>query len=244
MRNSPSKKPRTRLRAAVLALAASLGLLLALGGGTASTQERIVLHGAHGGTHLKLSTRGGHLLVRGWMARAQPTGCHFKRSRSLAVCNLAGAGSVELDMGPSGDMVVVADRLPLPLTAYLGGGSDKFIGNGERDTCYPQGNRRNRCIGRGGNDICITGPRNSDCVGGRGDDYCRHGTGSDGCWGGPGNDVCIMGPGHDGCHGGRGNDRLYGGSSSDRLYGGGGRDLCDGGAGWGRSQSCESGPRR
>lgn len=65
---------------------------------------------------------------------------------------------------------------------YLGDGSDKFIGNGERGTCYSQGAKRNRCIGRGGDDICITGQRNSDCVGGRGNDYCRHCDGAEG-WG-------------------------------------------------------------
>jgi hemolysin type calcium-binding protein len=228
----------------VLAAAAALALLAGFGGGTASTQERIVIHGAHAGSNLKLRVDGDRLVVRGLMARARPKGCHFKRYRLVAVCRLDGAGSVEVDMGPSGDMVRVQDRLPVPLTVYLGSGSDKFIGNGERDTCYSQGSRRNRCIGGGGNDICITGPRNSDCVGGPGNDYCKHGTGSDGCWGGPGRDVCRMGPGHDGCHGGGGRDRLFGGSSSDRLYGGGGFDRCDGGKGWGRSQACEAGPRR
>jgi RTX calcium-binding nonapeptide repeat (4 copies) len=238
------KSRRSRLAGAALALAAALLLVLGLGGPTASTQGRIVVHGADSGTHLRLAVRHGHLVVRGWMAPTRPAGCHFKRYRLIAICGLGGNGLVELRLGPSGDMVQVLDRLPVPLLVFLGRGSDKFIGNGERDICYPQGSRRNRCIGRGGNDICITGPRNSDCVGGRGNDFCRHGTGSDGCWGGPGRDVCLMGPGHDGCHGGRGNDWLYGGSSSDRLYGGRGRDHCDGGLGWGRSQTCEAGPRR
>lgn len=233
-----------RFYVSTLSLAAALAFLLSVGGDAAVPQQRVVLHGAHSGSHLKLSVRGGRLVARGLMARTRPSGCRFKRRRLIAVCGLDRAGSVELQMGPSGDMVEVRDPLPVSLTAYLGGGSDKFIGNGERDVCYPQGSRRNRCIGGGGNDVCITGPRNSDCVGGAGDDYCRHGTGSDGCWGGRGRDVCVMGPGHDGCHGGGGNDRLYGGSSSDRLYGGGGRDHCDGGPGWGRSQSCEAGPRR
>ena len=103
------------------------------------------------------------------------------------------------------------DPLPVPLTAYLGSGSDKLIGNAEADTCYPQGTRRNRCIGGPGDDICISAPVNTDCVGGAGDDYCRVRDGSDGCWGGPGRDVCVMGSGHDGCHGEGGADRLYGG---------------------------------
>jgi hypothetical protein len=238
------KSGRGRLRQTALALVAALLLALCVGGSAASTQTRVVIGGAHSGTHLKLHVRGDRLVVRGLMARTNPAGCRFKRYRMVAVCRLTDVGSVELVMGPSGDMVEVLDRLPVPLTVYLGHGSDKFIGNGERDTCYPQGSRRNRCIGRGGNDVCITGSRNSDCVGGRGNDYCKHGAGSDGCWGGPGRDVCLMGAGHDGCHGEGGNDVLRGGSSSDRLYGGGGRDHCDGGAGWGRSQACEAGPRR
>lgn len=218
--------------------------MLSIGGTTASTRGQIVVHGAHSGSHLQLSVHGSHLVVDGWMARAQPAGCRFRRHREIAICNLADAGSVELDMGPSADMVKVLDPLPAPLTVRLGDGSDKFIGNNEVDTCYPEGSRRNRCVGGGGNDICITGSQNSDCVGGPGNDYCKHGAGSDGCWGGPGQDVCLMGAGHDGCHGGGGNDRLYGGPSSDRLYGEGGRDHCDGGRGWGRSQTCEAGPRR
>jgi hypothetical protein len=187
---------------------------------------------------------GGRLVVRGLMARARPTGCRFVRYRLLATCSLRRAGAVEVEMGPSGDMVRVLERLPAPLTVRLGDGSDKFIGNGERDTCFSEGSRRNRCVGGGGNDTCITGQRNSDCVGGPGNDYCKHGAGSDGCWGGPGRDVCLMGPGQDGCHGEGGRDKLYGGPSPDRLYGGGGRDHCDGGPGWGKSQTCEAGPRR
>lgn len=239
-----AKSGRLRLRKGALALALVPALVLALAGGTASTQERIVVYGADSGSHLKLSVRGSKIVVKGWMARARPAGCHFKRYRLIAVCPLRDAAAIEVNMGPSGDMVEVAEKLPVPLTIYLGHGSDKFIGSGERDTCYSQGSKRNRCIGRGGNDICITGQRNSDCVGGRGNDFCQHGNGSDGCWGGPGRDICRMGPGHDGCHGGRGNDLLFGGSSSDRLYGGRGHDHCDGGGGWGRSQTCEEGPRR
>jgi hypothetical protein len=240
---SSVRAPARRRKVAVV-IAAVVALLLGAGATTAVPQGSITIHGAQSGSHLKLSVRGSHLVVKGWMSRAKPRGCRYKRHRLLAVCRLASVGSIEVNMGPSGDMVEVLDRLPAPLTIYLGNGSDKFIGNGERDTCYPQGARRNRCIGRGGRDICITGSRNSDCVGGRGNDYCQHGTGSDGCWGGPGNDVCRMGGGHDGCHGGGGHDRLFGGGATDRLYGGRGRDHCDGEGGWGRSQGCEAGPRR
>lgn len=228
--------------ASTVALAAAL--LLVLGSSTATTQERIVIHGADSGSHLRLSVNGGHLVVEGWMPPASPRGCRYVRHRLHAVCSLRRAGAIEVRMGPNGDFVEVLNRLPVPLTVHLGDGSDKFIGHGEPDTCYPEGARRNRCIGRGGDDICITGQRNSDCVGGRGNDYCKHGAGSDGCWGGPGSDICIMGPGQDGCHGEGGRDYLYGGPDADKLYGGPNRDHCDGTPGWGYSYECERGPRR
>jgi len=233
-----------RLRRGAIAVVAAAMLVLAFSATTATPGEKIVIYGANSGSHLRLTANDANIVVEGWMPDAHPKGCRFTRPRMAAVCPLDDVSSIEVSMGPSGDFVEVLDRLPIPLTIYLGDGSDKFIGNGERDTCYPQGAKRNRCVGGGGNDICITGPRNSDCVGGEGNDYCKHGTGSDGCWGGPGQDICIMGPGEDGCHGEGGRDELYGGSSADRLYGGDGIDHCDGEEGWGRSQSCEGGPRR
>jgi hypothetical protein len=237
-----SKRIRAASRWAV-ALPVAAALLLALSGPPAGSEERVVVRGATSGSHLKLSMRGGNLVVRGWMTRKAGAGCRLAH-RNLAVCRLDDAGSIAVEMGPSGDFVEVLDRLPVPLTVYLGDGSDKFIGNGEVDTCYSEGARRNRCVGGGGDDICITGERNSDCVGGPGDDYCKHGAGSDGCWGGAGDDICIMGPGQDGCHGEGGRDQLYGGPSPDKLYGGEDRDHCDGGPGWGYSLQCETGPRR
>jgi Ca2+-binding RTX toxin-like protein len=225
---------------AIVALAAVLVLTLCCV--PATPQGQVVVRGTASGSHLKLSMRGGDLVIHGWMARSAGAGCRLAH-RSLAICDLDRAGGVEVDMGPAGDFVEVLDRLPVPLTVFLGDGSDKFIGNGEQDTCYSEGARRNRCIGGAGDDICITGEQNSDCVGGEGDDYCKHGAGSDGCWGGPGRDVCLMGPGQDGCHGEGGEDQLYGGPSADKLYGGDDRDHCDGGPGWGYSLECEAGPR-
>jgi hypothetical protein len=224
-----------------LALAAAFALVLSLGGTTASTESAIVIHGAASGTHLRLRVRGADIVAQGAMARTAPAGCRFTKV-SRVVCPVSGAGSITVETGPADDKVEVLDPLPISLTAYLGGGSDKLIGNAERDTCYPQGTKRNRCVGGPGNDVCITGPRNTDCVGGAGNDYCKAGRGSDGCWGGPGRDVCYMGPGDDGCHGGPGNDRLYGGPNHDQLYGGRGFDYCNGGRGIGRSHGCEAGP--
>jgi Ca2+-binding RTX toxin-like protein len=246
MRAGPKRdeRGRRRLRRSAIALAAALALALGLGTGTASTEGTIVLFGAASGSTLHVGVQGTDLVAEGLMSQAQPQGCRIKPNRMLATCPLGDAGELEIEMGPSGDMVEVLDRLPVPLTIHLGAGSDKFIGNGEKDTCYSEQSRRNRCVGGPGNDVCITGNQNSDCVGGPGDDYCQHGAGSDGCWGGPGDDVCRMGAGEDGCHGEGGNDELFGGPSPDRLYGGEGNDSCDGLPGRGRSEGCESGPGR
>lgn len=230
------------MRRALASLAAS-ALLLLIAAGSATPEGRIVIHGAEAGTHLRLSVSGDDLLVTGPMADATE-GCRFTRGHGAATCPLTGAGSIEIDTGPADDKVTVLDRLPLPLTAYLGSGSDKLIGNGEPDTCYPQGTPRNRCIGEGGDDVCISAPINTDCVGGPGDDYCKTGGGSDGCWGGPGDDVCVMGHGQDGCHGEEGDDRLYGGPDGDQLYGGAGVDYCDGAPGLGKAHDCEIKPRK
>jgi Ca2+-binding RTX toxin-like protein len=205
---------------------------------------RIVVEGSTSGSHLKLTADGSNILVEGAMAETPPHGCAFSHGHDAAVCPLAGAAAIEVEMGPGNDFVSVLDRLPVPLTVHLGFGEDKFVGNGERDVCYPEGSRRNRCVGEGGDDVCITGSLNSDCVGGFGNDYCRTSTGSDGCWGGPGDDVCYMGSGQDGCHGEAGDDRLYGEFDPDQLYGGEGFDYCDGGPGKGQSRACEAGPGR
>ena len=199
---------------------------------TAVPEGQIVIRGAASGTHLRLSVSGSQLVVTGPMDEA--SGCSLVRQHA-ATCPLTGVGSIEVDTGPADDKVEVLGRLPVALTAYLGSGSDKLIGGGEPDVCYPQGTPRNRCIGEGGDDVCVSAPVNTDCVGGAGDDYCRTGEGSDGCWGGPGQDVCTMGAGEDGCHGEGGFDRLYGGE---------GDDFCDGGPQRGRSRECETGPRR
>jgi hypothetical protein len=230
-------------RKALIALTALLlAVALSTPQTTAAPHRGIVLHGAARGSRLQLEVRGDRIVARGRMG-APPSGCHVRVSHLAASCPADVAGGIEVDMGPSGDEVVVLQKLPMPLTVHLGSGADRFVGNGERDTCYSEGTRRNRCIGGGGRDICITGNGNSDCVGGPGNDLCVHGNGSDGCWGGPGNDVCRMGGGEDGCHGGPGDDRLYGGGGADQLYGGPGHDYCDGGPGVGRSHECEAGPR-
>lgn len=200
---------------------ALLGLVFAA---TAGSRGQIVIRGAHSGSHLRLSLEGSRLLVRGQLAHRGQVGCRIRRGE--ASCPLASAGAIVVETSPVEDKLRVLDRLPVPLTAYLRAGSDKFIGNAEADTCYMQGTPRNRCVGGAGNDVC------------------RMGAGSDGCWGGPGRDACMMGGGEDGCHGEAGDDRLFGGRGADRLYGGANFDHCDGGPQTGRSAGCETGPRR
>jgi Ca2+-binding RTX toxin-like protein len=222
-----------------------LAALFSLGTGSATSQSGIVIRAASSGSHLRLTVSDSHLLVDGRLADdTQPVGCSPTRGYGGASCQLADASSIVVEAGPSNDKVEVLDPLPVPLTVYLGSGSDKLIGNAEPDTCHAEGSARNRCIGEAGDDICIAGPVNTDCVGGAGDDYCKTASGSDGCWGGPGDDICLMGAGSDGCHGEAGDDRLYGGLGGDQLYGGAGFDYCDGGPGDGQSHGCESGPRR
>ncbi len=230
---------RALLIAAVVVLA-----FLGLSSSASPRGGIILIRGDSSGSHLRLSVSGGQLLVNGRLTAERPSGCRLARGREGASCRLAEASSVIVEMGSSNDKVDVLDPLPVPLTAYLGSGSDKLIGNAEADTCYPQGSPRNRCIGGGGDDICISGPANTDCVGDSGDDYCKTSNGSDGCWGGPGRDECLMGGGQDGCHGEGGNDRLFGGTGTDQLYGGNGSDYCDGGPDRGQSHECEAGPER
>ena len=231
---------KEKKRVVLLAAAVLTALALLASPTTASSEGEIVIRGPASSSHLRLAVSGDAIVVDGHLSRGGQVGCIHGRHDLR--CPLAGVGRIEVEMGPEADKVEVLDPLPVPLTAHLGAGSDKLIGNGEPDICYSEGTKRNRCIGGQGNDVCVTGERNSDCVGGAGNDYCRTGTGSDGCWGGRGNDVCYMGPGQDGCHGGPGNDRLYGGPSPDQLYGGSGHDYCDGSPGAGRSHGCEAGP--
>jgi hypothetical protein len=240
----PARGPYAKTAIAVLIAAlAVVAWLSSSTGASSASRPHLTLHGPQRGSTLRLSVSHGRLVLRGRMPHHHQRNCRFRHHFLRGSCRLAGMRYVKLKMGPRGDFVRVTHRIGRPLVVLLGPGSDKFIGNGERDICFPGGSRRNRCVGGPGNDRCVTGPRNSDCVGGAGNDFCRASTGSDGCWGGPGRDVCRMGPGQDGCHGEGGSDRLYGGADPDRLYGGPGWDYCNGGPGRGKSQGCNAGPR-
>ncbi len=161
----------------------------------AAPEGKIVIHGANSGSHLRLTVSGRSIVVRGYLAPTKPTGCRVTRKRMVAVCPVAGVRLIELNMGPSGDKIEVLDSLPIPLVTHLGNGSDKLIGNNERDTCFPEGARRNRCIGGGGDDICIMGPGHDGCHGDGGNDRLYGGSSSDQLYGGAGFDYCDGGPG-------------------------------------------------
>jgi hypothetical protein len=236
------------LGAAAIAFIAILALLPtpAETAPTASARPgALMIAGRPGADHVRIrvSTNGKRFKIRGKVRTSGPHRCKKRHHRTRRRCAVRDVTAIVVDMGRGGDKLEILDSMPVPVTGLLGPGSDKMIGAGENDTCLPQGARRNRCIGGGGNDVCISGPRNTDCVGGPGNDYCETQGGSDGCFGGPGRDICKMGGGHDGCHGDGGNDQLFGGPSSDKLYGGAGNDYCDGGRGVGRSYTCERGPR-
>ena len=149
---------------------------------------QVTISGGNRSAHVRISVVRDTLAITGGDVK----GCE---QSTRPGCRLGAVSSVLVRMGPYPDKVEVLDPLPVPLTVHLGGGSDKFIGNNEPDRCYSEGAKRNRCIGGGGDDVCITGQRNSDCVGGPGDDVCKHGAGSDGCWGDAGDDLCSWGPG-------------------------------------------------
>ncbi len=228
----------------------------------ASTAGGIVIHGFESGSHLKLTVSGEDIVVNGFLDPSEQVGCSFTHGQNALVCPFAGVNGVELDMGSAADKVEVLDPLPIPLIAHMGGGSDKFIGSDEPDTCYMEGKDGSSCYGNGGNDVCMSGAGGDACYGGPGNDVCKMGAGEDRClgeagndrlYGGPASDHLEGGPGNDilrgegssdHLSGGSGNDRLYGGPSPDQLYGESGHDFCDGGPGVGRSHSCEAGPEK
>src|SRR6478735_1769451 len=79
----------------------------------------IVIYGSESGSTLTLSTKGSAIVVKGRMAHRDQPGCQFTRGHRVAVCSTRGADAIEVQMGPGGDFVQVADRLPLSLTVDL-----------------------------------------------------------------------------------------------------------------------------
>ena len=52
------------------------------------------------GSTLELQVKGQRLVVRGYMARSHPRGCHFTRYRMAASCPLRDAGSSSSGWAP------------------------------------------------------------------------------------------------------------------------------------------------
>ena len=178
------------MRSRALLIVGVLAASLSVAGSDAPSQGPIMIRTADSGSHLRLAIRGTQLLVHGHMARTQPVGCRFSRGRSAATCALRSASAVVVEMGPSDDKIEVLDPLPVPLTAYLGSGSDKLIGNAEADQ---------------------TSAGSDGCWGGPGPDVCRMGRGQDGCHGEAGDDRLYGGPAGDQLYGGKGSDYCDGG---------------------------------
>src|SRR5215207_8480007 len=116
---------RRSVAGALVAIALVAVVFLALPSG-ATPARKIVIYGANSGSTLTLSTKhhGRLIVVKGNMARQRPRGCHFTRGHRKAVCRARGVHRIELQMGPHGDKVRVADKMPFPLVVYLGPGSD------------------------------------------------------------------------------------------------------------------------
>src|SRR4051794_23177053 len=110
----------------ILLTATLTAALMATSVAAVSGAGQIVIRGADSGSHLHLKVSGDTLVVHGYMASQAPDGCRFTQFRTDAVCSLAGVDSIQIVMGPSGDKIEVDDALPVPLTTYLGRGSDKL----------------------------------------------------------------------------------------------------------------------
>src|SRR3954447_23949349 len=93
-----------KLLVGVLAVAATLALPT-----VATPAGQIVIYGTHKGSTLTLRTKGSHIFVKGNVARHGLVGCHFARGHRVAVCSSRNASRNEVQMGPSGDFVRVAD---------------------------------------------------------------------------------------------------------------------------------------
>ncbi len=97
-------------------------------------------------------------LVNGHLTAEGPSGCQPTHGYGAASCRLAEACSVVIEMGSSNDKIEVArsaagaaHRLPR-----------LWVGQADRQRrvghLLSAGHPRNRCIGNGGDDVCISGP--------------------------------------------------------------------------------------
>ena len=109
----------------------ALFLLVALVPSIASSEGVLVLHGSHASSHPRFSVKGSDLVLHKRQGMHYPGGSGCRNTHPGFRCSLGPYGRVEIIMGPSDDKVEIDSPMPVPVTARLGGGSDKFIGNDE-----------------------------------------------------------------------------------------------------------------
>jgi len=93
-------------RIGALTLVMLAGLAFSAGQTPGKGVSRIVLRGAHSGTHLKLIPVGERLFVHGHMARKRQLGCRFTLFHREAVCSLSGR-PVESSQTRSSDIIPI-----------------------------------------------------------------------------------------------------------------------------------------
>ena len=142
MRAGPGRPEsgRSALRRGALALSLPSRSCSSLGGATASPREPDRRARRRLGLAPEAEPRGGDLVVKGWMAapaadRLPP----LPQSHDSPSARSTAPARSRSTWGPRATWSKCWIGLPVPLTVHLGAGSDKFIGNGEPDTCYSEG---------------------------------------------------------------------------------------------------------
>ncbi len=101
------------------------------------------------------------------------------------LCEASVIAGFEVNAGGGNDSVVIAAKVPVPVTLRGGPGNDKLVGGAGNDKLVG-GAGRDILVGRAGADSLYGGPGNDRLYGGPGNDTMR---------GGPGHDTLSPGPG-------------------------------------------------
>lgn len=170
-------------------------------------------------------------------------GCESVGGGAGAICQAGGVESVRVDTGDLGDLIVLRDAGPDPITVTGGSGNDSLEvsawggrvtfdgGSGDDDLSGADLTR-----GGSGNDRLSSNENGARIVGGSGDDTI-----------GVGDSVLVLRPrlvllggaGDDRISGDDRGDKLDGGQGNDLMVGGGGKDMLRGGPGNDRMQGDE-----
>ncbi len=143
-----------------------------------------------------------------------------------------GRADVRVDLGKTGyqntgygkDMIREVENI------RSGGGDDRLIGNGKRNT-LDGGGGNDALFGKGGKDELHGGTGKDRLKGNAGNDRLYGDGGKDKLFGNDGKDLLEGGHKGDLLRGGSGKDKLFGQNGNDRLFGDSGRDRLDGGTG-------------